>query len=144
MRKIILVILFIVFLLIGLFWLTFSLALFAIIYFGVLKAVLLIKNAVFKKLAKSIFILIFLFSIVIFSKLLFFDIYKIPSSSMENSLFPNDVILVNKLKYGPRLPRSPFDIPLVNIGYYFNDNARKRIKKYWWPYKRLSGTSQIQ
>jgi signal peptidase I len=73
-----------------------------------------------------------------------FDIYKIPSSSMENTLFINDVIVVNKLKYGPRLPRSPFDIPLINIGYYFNDTARKRINQYWWPYKRLSGTTTIK
>ncbi|MEI6865149.1 signal peptidase I [Flavicella sp.] len=83
------------------------------------------------------------FFCVIF-KLFFFDIYKIPSSSMENRLFTNDVILVNKLKYGPRLPRSPFDIPFINIAFYFNDNARKRIKEYWWPYKRILGTSQIQ
>ena len=73
-----------------------------------------------------------------------FDIYKIPSSSMNNTLYTNDVIMVNKLKYGPKLPRSPFEIPWVNIAFYFNDNAKKRIHENWWPYKRLSGYSQIK
>ena len=63
---------------------------------------------------------------------------------MKNALFPNDVILVNKLKYGSRLPRSPFDIPFVNIAYYFNENAKERIKEYWWSYKRLSGKEAIK
>lgn len=63
---------------------------------------------------------------------------------MENMLFTEDVILVNKLKYGPRLPRSPFDIPWVNIAFYFNKNAKKRINDNWWGYKRLSGTTTIK
>ncbi|WP_045372014.1 signal peptidase I, partial [Jejuia pallidilutea] len=77
-------------------------------------------------------------------KILFFSAFKIPSSSMKNALFPDDVIMVNKLKYGSRLPRSPFDIPFLNIGYFFNKNAKKRIKEYWWPYKRLSGMTSIK
>jgi signal peptidase I len=103
-----------------------------------------IKYLFLKKVMSTFFFLMFTLLAFISFKIFILDIYKIPSSSMENTLFTNDVIVVNKLKYGPRLPRSPFDIPLVNIGYYFNDNARKRIKEYWWPYKRLSGTSQIQ
>ncbi len=47
---------------------------------------------------------------------------------MKNALFPNDVIIVNKLKYGPKLPRSPFDIPLVNIAYYFNETQKNVLK----------------
>ncbi|MEO9572290.1 MAG: signal peptidase I [Polaribacter sp.] len=144
MKKNIIVFVFIIFILNDLSWLALTLTLFAIIYFGMLKVIFLMEIPFFKKSAKRVFIFIFLFSIVISSKLLVFDIYKIPSSSMKNTLFPNDVIVVNKLKYGPRLPRSPFDIPLVNIGYYFNENARKRIKQYWWPYKRLSSTTEIK
>ena len=93
----------------------------------------------------STFCFFFLVLVVIASiRLSIYDVYKIPSQSMENELFTNDVIVVNKLKYGPRLPRSPFDIPLVNIPFYFNDNAVKRINENWWPYKRLSGTTNIK
>ncbi|QTE23533.1 signal peptidase I [Polaribacter cellanae] len=142
-KKVVVFLFIIIFFLIGVFWLAFTLALLIITYFGLLKLIYLIKNSFFKKTVKGLFIFSYLLSIIIFVKLVFFDIYKIPSSSMENTLFTNDVIVVNKLKYGPRLPRSPFDIPLLNIGYYFNENARKKIKEYWWPYKRLSGTTEI-
>lgn len=93
---------------------------------------------------KGIFILLFIFFISISIKLFALDIFKVPSSSMENLLFPNDIILVDKLNYGPRLPRSPFEIPWINIAFYFNDNAKKRIKEDWWEYKRLSGISTIK
>ena len=72
------------------------------------------------------------------------SIYKIPSPSMNNTLFNNDVIVVNKLNYGPILPQNPFEIPLLNIILYFNDTAKKRIDQHWWNYKRLSGTTNIQ
>ncbi|WP_187269415.1 signal peptidase I, partial [Algibacter pacificus] len=103
-----------------------------------------IKNRYLKTAFKSVFNLVAFFLIVVALKIFVFGVFKIPSSSMKNALFPKDVILVNKLKYGPRLPRSPFDIPFVNIGYYFNENAKKRFKEYWWPYKRLSGTASIE
>lgn len=145
-RKKILIIplLFIILLLNDLSWLSLTLILFTLVYFGVLKVIYLTNNSFLRKIVHGFFILFYFISIVIGVIFFFFDIYKIPSSSMEITLFPSDVIVVNKLKYGPRLPRSPFDIPLVNIGCYFNENAKKRIKEYWWPYKRLSGTSQIQ
>jgi len=63
---------------------------------------------------------------------------------MENTLFPEDIILVDKLKYGARLPRSPFEIPWVNLVFYFNDNAKKRIKGNRWTYKRISGLEKIK
>ena len=77
-------------------------------------------------------------------KTVVFEVFRIPSSSMKNTLFPKDIIIVNKLKYGPRLPRSPFDIPFINILYYYSENARKRFKEYWWPYKRFFGTDTIK
>lgn len=56
---------------------------------------------------------------------------------MENLLYPGDVIVVNKLEYGPRLPRSPFEIPWINLAFYMNKEARSRIKENWWDYYRL-------
>ncbi|WP_155960712.1 signal peptidase I [Flavobacterium daejeonense] len=97
-----------------------------------------------KKTVKPVILFLVILSLVIIIRLLVFDIYKIPSSSMENLLYPGDVIVINKLEYGPRLPRSPFDIPWINIAFYFNDKAKKRIKEDWWDYKRVSGTSTIK
>jgi signal peptidase I len=92
----------------------------------------------------GIFMFLLILSSSITIKLLAFDIYKIPSSSMENMLYPGDVIVVNKLKYGPKLPRSPFEIPWVNLAFYMNDNARARIKETWWDYTRWDGTATIE
>lgn len=130
--------------LIELFWLGISLIILFLLNRVVFKILLKVEKPVLKKTTKSLFILLLTLSVFISIKLFVVEIFRIPSSSMENTLFPKDVILVNKLKYGPRLPRSPFDIPLINIAYYFNDNARKKQQQYWWSYKRLSGTSQIK
>ncbi len=72
-------------------------------------------------------------------RLFVFEVYKIPSGSMENTLFKGDIILVNKLIIGPRLPRSPFEIPWVNIPFFINAENKKETKKIYWDYKRLKG-----
>lgn len=46
------------------------------------------------------------------------DVYYVPSSSMEKTLFPNDYVLVNKISYGVKLPNYFGDIPV--IGSIFN------------------------
>jgi signal peptidase I len=103
-----------------------------------------IKNKILKNVVNTCFLLLFIFTIIISTKLVAFDIYRIPSVSMENTLFPEDIILVDKLKYGARLPRSPFEIPWVNLVFYFNDTAKKRIKENWWGYKRIIGLEKIK
>tara|TARA_R110001583_G_C5632991_1_gene407200 strand:- start:170 stop:1300 length:1131 start_codon:yes stop_codon:yes gene_type:complete len=103
-----------------------------------------VKNKILRNLINSFFWLLFILTIIISTKLYALDIYKIPSISMENTLFPEDIILVDKIKYGARLPRSPFEIPWVNLVFYFNDDAKKRIKENWWSYKRISGLEKIK
>lgn len=131
-------------LVLGLVWLNIAVMLFALIYFVALYYIPLIRHRFIRIMIKGIFLFLFLLSTAISIKLLAFDIYKIPSSSMENMLYPGDVIMVNKLQYGPKLPRSPFDIPWLNLAFYMNETARSRIKETWWDYTRLSGTSTIK
>nr|WP_281299438.1 signal peptidase I [Flavobacterium limnophilum] len=95
-------------------------------------------------MVKGIFLFLLLLSSTICIKLLAFEIYKIPSSSMENMLYPGDVIVVNKLQYGPKLPRSPFEIPWANLAFYINRDARSRMKETWWDYTRLGGITKIK
>lgn len=144
-KKTILIIVLTLFLIVlDLVWLAIILIVFAATYSLALHYISLIHYYFLRKLVMAIFLLLFLLSSVISCKLLVFDVYKIPSSSMENTLFTDDAILVNKLNYGPKLPRSPFEIPWINIAFYFNGNAKKRINEDWWAYKRLSGTSTIK
>ncbi|WP_298344609.1 signal peptidase I [uncultured Algibacter sp.] len=127
----------ILFALINLFWLFLVLFILVLIFKKILA---LISKSFFKKG----FVLFSLLFALIIIRLFIFDIFKIPSSSMEDTLFPKDIIIVNKLKYGPKLPRSPFDIPILNIAFYFNKKAKEKIKKNWWAYKRLSGYSNVK
>ena len=83
------------------------------------------------------FLLISVFTIVL--RVFFIEIFFIPSGSMEDTLIPGDKILVNKLAYGPELPRSPFEIPWVNLFFYLNKNTRSKNDSLVWDYKRLKG-----
>ncbi|MFC5683646.1 signal peptidase I [Flavobacterium sp. MAHUQ-51] len=143
-RNTILIIVALILVLLGIVWLAIILIMFVLIYKIVLHFISLIFYSFLRKMVKGFFLFLLLLSATICTKLLAFDIYKIPSSSMENLLYPQDVVVVNKLKYGPRLPRSPFEIPWVNIAFYFNEKAKKRIKEDWWDYKRLACTAVIR
>ncbi|MEX2336553.1 MAG: signal peptidase I [Fulvivirga sp.] len=70
------------------------------------------------------------------------EVYSIPSNSMEATLIPGDHVVVSKLNYGPRLPRSPFQIPWVNLLFYLV-TSDVDPKSEWWDYHRLSGLASV-
>ncbi|WP_457126438.1 signal peptidase I [Mucilaginibacter sp. HD30] len=48
-------------------------------------------------------------------RVFFFEVYYIPSGSMENTLFEGDYVLVSKINYGPRIPSKISEIPWLNF-----------------------------
>lgn len=50
-------------------------------------------------------------ALAIFLRTFFFQIYKIPTTSMVPVLVPGDKIFVSKLTYGPKIPFIPLRIP---------------------------------
>ena len=79
----------------------------------------------------------------LFTRLFVSEIYMVPTNSMENTLKPGDIIVVNKLAYGPALPRSPLEIPVFNmVCYAFNPKMAR--DSLWWNFKRFHGYSNIQ
>ena len=84
---------------------------------------------------------IFLLSIAF--RLFMFELFSIPSGSMENTLYTGDKIIVSKLQYGPRLPRSGFEIPWLNLFWFLNTGARADMGKATWGYRRLGGYSRV-
>jgi signal peptidase I len=76
-------------------------------------------------------------------RLFVFEVFNIPSSSMENTLIPGDRIVVNKLLYGPSLPRSPLDIPWFNAFFLLNRKAEAKDAELEWEYYRLPGMQKI-
>ena len=127
-----------------LFWLLIGIGSILLLYLLLSYLIKRIKNKLLSKIAKGFTFFILIFVISISMKLFVFGVFRIPSSSMENTLYPEDIILVNKLSYGPKLPTTPFEIPWINFLFYLNDNARSDMDKEWWDYKRFSGVNKIK
>ena len=60
------------------------------------------KRVCIKRFAEALSVLL-LFAGIILSRLYLFDIYKVPSYSMDPTLLAGDYILVSKAEYGPRV-----------------------------------------
>lgn len=65
-----------------------------------------------KKIFKLLKLLIIMLILVLIIKAFFFDAFRIPSSSMENTLLVGDNIIVNKMAYNFSTPR---EIPIINF-----------------------------
>lgn len=71
----------------------------------------------------------------IFIRTFFFDVYFVPSSSMERTLFPNDYVVVNKITYGTKIPKRIQDIPV--IGGLFKTNLTIHEYDLYTPLQKL-------
>ena len=71
------------------------------------------------------------------------EIYAIPSGSMEDTLLPGDKVIVFKPAFGPALPRSPFELPWLNLFFVLSESAKERFNEDWWPQRRLRGYSTL-
>ena len=82
--------------------------------------------------------------LAIWVRVFVFEIYSIPSGSMEDTLLPGDKVLVSKLNYGPVLPRSPIDIPWFNILFVLSKNDISNIDSLIWSTHRLKGFTAVK
>ena len=57
-----------------------------------------------KKSLKSLWFIFVSILIAICIRVFLFEIYLIPSQSMENTIMPGDIVIVSKWIYGPRMP----------------------------------------
>ncbi|TFF36136.1 signal peptidase I [Mucilaginibacter psychrotolerans] len=88
-------------------------------------------------------LLLFVIFLAVTTRVFIFEIYRIPSGSMENTLFPGDNVIVSKLNYGPKMPKTPLEIPWLNIFFYYNKGILAHSDSLWWPYRRLNGYSKV-
>ncbi|WP_150450793.1 signal peptidase I [Arenibacter lacus] len=128
----------------SLYWLAVSVFIVSGLYILVTSNLSLAKAFHKRSWLYSFSVLISVLVLAIGIRVLVLDIYNIPSSSMEGSLLVGDKIVVSKLQYGPRLPKSPFEIPWVNLLFYINKEARANMDSVWWDYKRFNGYTKIK
>lgn len=80
--------------------------------------------------------------VVTFINIFFLQAFKIPSSSMENSLMTGDYLFVSKLAYGPKTPQTPLSIPFThNVLPSGKESYSDAIQ---WKYRRLKGFGQVE
>lgn len=85
--------------------------------------------------------IIFAVIVVTFVNIFFFQAFKIPSSSMESSLYTGDHLFVNKLTYGPRVPQTPLTIPFTHNTVFGKKSYSTLIQN---DYRRLKGFRKVE
>lgn len=85
--------------------------------------------------------IIFAVVVVTFINIFFFQAFKIPSSSMESSLYTGDHLFVSKLTYGPRVPQTPLTIPFTHNSIFGKESYSKLIQN---DYRRLKGFRNVK
>jgi signal peptidase I len=78
---------------------------------------------------------------VVIIKAFFFWVYVIPSTSMEKTLLPGDLIFVNKMSYGVRMPITPLTFPLSHQKMPFSKEHSSYLDYIQFPYYRLFTSS---
>lgn len=87
-----------------------------------------------------------IFAVVVASliHIFFFQMYVIPSPSMEKTLVEGDYIYVSKLAYGPQMPNTPIAFPLVHNTMPFSASAKSFSDVWQRPYHRLKGFGEVK
>ena len=85
--------------------------------------------------------IIFAVVVVTFINTFFFQAFKIPSSSMESSLYTGDHLFVSKVAYGPKMPQTPLTIPFTHNVILGKESYSTLIQN---DYKRLKGCGRVK
>ena len=85
--------------------------------------------------------IIFAVVVVTFINTFFFQAFKIPSSSMESSLYTGDHLFVSKLAYGPKIPQTPLTIPFTHNVILGRESYSTLIQN---DYRRLKGFGEVK
>ena len=73
-----------------------------------------------------------------------FQMYVIPTSSMERTLLIGDYLYVSKVAYGPQMPNTPLSFPFVHHTMPFSQTKKSFSECIRWPYHRLKGLRSIE
>lgn len=129
---------------IGLYWLAFGTFLVFLICFlfrSNLSLFVWLRKRSFVLLVVSI---VSIFVLAISTRVFTIEIFSISSGSMENTLLVGDKVLVSNLNYGPTMPKSPFEIPWINLFWCLCVDKSTNIDSVYWDYNSLSGFSSIK
>jgi len=101
------------------------------------------KNKTVRSIMSWVDAIVFALVAVYFINLYLFQMYQIPTSSLEKSLLVGDFLLVSKASYGARVPNTPLSLPLVQNTLPIL-NCKSYLEKPQWKYRRLKGWDKIE
>ena len=77
-------------------------------------------------------------------QLYWFQMFVIPTGSMESTLLAGDYILVNKVSYGPRVPMTPLSFPFVHNTMPMNERKASFSTAWERDYRRLAACGEVE
>lgn len=102
------------------------------------------ETTIYKWLYSWVHAIIFATVVATLIQLYWFQMFVIPTGSMESTLMAGDYILVNKVSYGPRVPMTPLSFPFVHNTMPLNDTKPSFSTAWERSYRRLAGTDQVK
>lgn len=82
--------------------------------------------------------------IVIACRMFLFDLFVVPTTSMEKTIYSGDFVYINKVSYGARLPITPLSFPLSHQKLPFSTSTKSYLSFLQLPYFRLPGMGDIK
>lgn len=102
------------------------------------------RSALYKGIYEWVNAILFATVVASLIHIFIFQIYVIPTSSMEKSLLIGDYLCVSKVAYGPQMPNTPLSFPFVHHTMPFSQTVKSFSEAIKWPYHRLKGLGAIR
>ena len=102
------------------------------------------QSKVYKTVYEWVNAIIFATVVATLVHIFIFQMYVIPTSSMERSLLVGDYLYVSKVAYGPQMPNTPLSFPFVHHTMPFSQTKKSFSEAVKWPYHRLKGLKPIR
>jgi len=73
-----------------------------------------------------------------------YDLFVVPTTSMEGTVLSGDFVLVNKFNYGSRIPRTPLSVPFIHQYIPFSESKKSYSSIVQLPYARFWSATEIK
>lgn len=102
------------------------------------------SNKTYRKTSEWIEAIVFATVVATLIRIFFFEMYVIPTPSMEKSMLVGDYLCVSKVAYGPKMPNTPLSFPFVHNTMPLSQTKKSFVEWIKWPYHRLAGCGEVK
>lgn len=102
------------------------------------------SNKTYRKTSEWIEAIVFATVVATLIRIFFFEMYVIPTPSMEKSMLVGDYLCVSKVAYGPKMPNTPLSFPFVHNTMPLSQTKKSFVEWIKWPYHRLAGFGEVK